>query len=184
MQQYLEFNAENGTPIAVGPSKQKTSIEINDMLAGEIKSGSKRLDEFKVLFDEKLKKYIIHEIGIGDLTENNNETPASHIIYQIPVVDEIKDGKNIVQDVKNNNWTLLLQGDIIKTLNSISSNALWQMFYITHKDNPNILHNQFKLDLLKIKCDIEFTGNDVDPLNISVFCKRIYNNYYHVRKNA
>ena len=55
MQQYLEFNAETGIPIAVGPSKEKTSIEINDILANEIKSGSKRLEEFKVLYDEKLK---------------------------------------------------------------------------------------------------------------------------------
>ena len=80
MQQYLEFNAETGNPIAVGPSKQKTSIEINDILADEIKSGSKRLEEFKVLYDEKLKKYVINEIGIGMLEEEINETPASHII--------------------------------------------------------------------------------------------------------
>ncbi len=184
MQQYLEFNAETGNPIAVGPSKQKTSIEINDILADEIKSGSKRLEEFKVLYDEKLKKYVINEIGIGMLEEEINETPASHIIYQVPVVDQIKDGINIVQDTKNNKWKLVVQGDIVDTLNAISSNALWQMFYITNKDNPNILHNQFKVDLLQGRCDIKNIEEGINELNISVFCKRIYNNYYHVKENA
>ena len=184
MQQYLEFNAETGNPIAVGPSKQKTSIEINDILADEIKSGSKRLEEYKVLYDEKLKKYVINEIGIGMLEEEINETPASHIIYQVPVVDQIKDGINIVQDTKNNKWKLVVQGDIVDTLNAISSNALWQMFYITNKDDPNILHNQFKVDLLQGKCDIENIDEGINELNISVFCKRIYNNYYNVKENA
>ena len=51
------------------------------------------------------------------------------------------------------------------------------MFYITNKDNPNILHNPFKVDLLQGKCDIENIEEGINELNISVFCKRIYNNY-------
>ena len=89
-----------------------------------------------------------------------------------------------MQDTKNNKWKLVVQGDIVDTLNAISSNALWQMFYITNKDDPNILHNQFKVDLLQGKCDIENIDEGINELNISVFCKRIYNNYYHVKENA
>ena len=84
--------------------------------------------------------------------------------------------------MKNRKWKLVVQGDILDALKTISNKNLYQMFYVTEKDNPNILHNELKIDLLNEKCEIE--GVEPANLNISVFCKKIYNNYYHVRENV
>ena len=182
MKQYLQFKPESGVPVSVGPTQEGTCIEIDDILSNEIKNATKNLNQFLVVYDDKLKKYVINEIGFGNLEESVNETPASHTIYQIPVVEKVQDGINLVQDMKNRKWKLVVQGDIIDALKTISNKNLYQMLYVTEKDNPNILHNELKIDLLKEKCEIE--GVEPANLNISVFCKKIYNNYYHVRENV
>ena len=181
MKQYLQFKPESGVPASVGPTQEGTCIEIDDTLSNEIKNGTKSLNQFLVVYDDKLKKYVINEIGFGNLEESVNETPASHTIYQIPVVEKVQDGINLVQDIKRRKWKLVVQGDILDALKTISNKNLYQMFYVTGKDNPNLLHNELKIDLLKEQYEIE----DVESvnLNISVFCKKIYNDYYHVREN-
>ena len=85
MKQYVQFNQETGEPLAVGPNKEGSCIEIDNTIANEIKDGVKQLNQYKVILDEKTKTYVLSEIRLdSNLTEKYiTEVPASKIIYQI-----------------------------------------------------------------------------------------------------
>ena len=192
MKQYVGFNQETGDILRIGPSQEGTCIEVEYELATQIKTGERRADEFKVLLDDKTKKYVLQEIRKNDeLTELVvDEPPATKTIYQLPMTQEIKNGINVIQDMDNGNWTITVTGDVKKLLEkmAVSNRGLKQLFYVTDKSNPNIIYDTLTVDLNQA---IE-TGNmqlinfdkQTAQLNISVFCRNIYNDYYHVRTNG
>ena len=62
MKQYLTFNQETGEPLAIGPNKEGTCIEVEGTTATAIKDGFKQMNQFKVILDDTTKKYVLAEI--------------------------------------------------------------------------------------------------------------------------
>ena len=192
MKQYVQFNQETGEPLAVGPNKEGSCIEIDNTIANEIKDGVKQLNQYKVILDEKTKTYVLSEIRLdSDLTEKYiTEVPASKIIYQMPVSTTPQEGINLIQNVANGTWSASIQGDTIKAIKELAENnkGLRQLFYVTAEDNPNILHDTLTVDLNKLVEEGEYELKTFDKqsvkLNISVYCRNVYNEYNHVRQNG
>jgi len=192
MKQYVQFNQETGEPLAVGPNKEGSCIEIDNTIANEIKDGVKQLNQYKVILDEKTKTYVLSEIRLdSDLTEQYiTEVPASKIIYQMPVSTKPQEGINLIQNVANGTWSASIQGDTIKAIEELAENnkGLRQLFYVTAEDNPNILHDTLTVDLNKLVEEGEYELKTFDKqsvkLNISVYCRNVYNEYNHVRQNG
>ena len=192
MKQYIQFNQESGEPLAVGPNKEGSCIEIDNTIANEIKDGVKQLNQYKVILDEKTKTYVLSEIRLdSDLTEKYiTEVPASKIIYQMPVSTKPQEGINLIQNVANGTWSASIQGDTIKAIEELAENnkGLRQLFYVTAEDNPNILHDTLTVDLNKLVEEGEYELKTFDKqsvkLNISVYCRNVYNEYNHVRQNG
>ena len=192
MKQYIQFNQESGEPLAVGPNKEGSCIEIDNTIANEIKDGVKQLNQYKVILDEKTKTYVLSEIRLdSDLTEQYiTEVPASKIIYQMPVSTKPQEGINLIQNVANGTWSASIQGDTIKAIKELAENnkGLRQLFYVTAEDNPNILHDTLTVDLNKLVEEGEYELKTFDKqsvkLNISVYCRNVYNEYNHVRQNG
>ena len=192
MKQYIQFNQESGEPLAVGPNKEGSCIEIDNTIANEIKDGVKQLNQYKVILDEKTKTYVLSEIRLdSDLTEKYiTEVPASKIIYQMPVSTTPQEGINLIQNVANGTWSASIQGDTIKAIKELAENnkGLRQLFYVTAEDNPNILHDTLTVDLNKLVEEGEYELKTFDKqsvkLNISVYCRNVYNEYNHVRQNG
>ena len=192
MKQYVQFNQETGEPLAVGPNKEGSCIEIDNTIANEIKDGVKQLNQYKVILDEKTKTYVLSEIRLdSDLTEKYiTEVPASKIIYQMPVSTKPQEGINLIQNVDNGTWSASIQGETIKAIKELAENnkGLRQLFYVTAEDNPNILHDTLTVDLNKLVEEGEYELKTFDKqlvkLNISVYCRNVYNEYNHVRQNG
>ena len=192
MKQYVQFNQETGEPLAVGPNKEGSCIEIDNTIANEIKDGVKQLNQYKVILDEKTKTYVLSEIRLdSDLTEQYiTEVPASKIIYQMPVSTKPQEGMNLIQNVDNGTWSASIQGETIKAIKELAENnkGLRQLFYVTAEDNPNILHDTLTVDLNKLVEEGEYELKTFDKqsvkLNISVYCRNVYNEYNHVRQNG
>jgi len=76
---------------------------------------------------------------------------------------------------------------IIKELADNNKN-LHQLFYVTANNNPNILHDTLSIDLNKLvdegKYEIKTFDKQSAKLNISVYCRNLYNDYNHVRQNG
>ena len=192
MKQYVQFNQETGEPLAVGPNKEGSCIEIDNTIANEIKDGVKQLNQYKVILDEKTKTYVLSEIRLdSNLTEKYiTEVPASKIIYQMPVSTKPQEGINLIQNVANGTWSASIQGETIKAIKELAENnkGLRQLFYVTAEDNPNILHDTLTVDLNKLVEEGEYELKTFDKqsvkLNISVYCRNVYNEYNHVRQNG
>ncbi len=192
MKQYVQFNQETGEPLAVGPNKEGSCIEIDNTIANEIKDGVKQLNQYKVILDEKTKTYVLSEIRLdSSLTEKYiTEVPASKIIYQMPVSTKPQEGINLIQNVVNGTWSASIQGETIKAIKELAENnkGLRQLFYVTAEDNPNILHDTLTVDLNKLVEEGEYELKTFDKqsvkLNISVYCRNVYNEYNHVRQNG
>lgn len=192
MKQYVQFNQETGEPLAVGPNKEGSCIEIDNTIANEIKDGVKQLNQYKVILDEKTKTYVLSEIRLdSNLTEKYiTEVPASKIIYQMPVSTKPQEGINLIQNVDNGTWSASIQGETIKAIKELAENnkGLRQLFYVTAEDNPNILHDTLMVDLNKLVEEGEYELKTFDKqsvkLNISVYCRNVYNEYNHVRQNG
>ena len=192
MKQYIQFNQETGEPLAVGPNKEGSCIEIDNTIANEIKDGVKQLNQYKVILDEKTKTYVLSEMRLdSDLTEKYiTEVPASKIIYQMPVSTKPQEGINLIQNVDNGTWSASIQGETIKAIKELAENnkGLRQLFYVTAEDNPNILHDTLTVDLNKLVEEGEYELKTFDKqsvkLNISVYCRNVYNEYNHVRQNG
>jgi len=192
MKQYVQFNQETGEPLAVGPNKEGSCIEIDNTIANEIKDGVKQLNQYKVILDEKTKTYVLSEIRLdSSLTEKYiTEVPASKIIYQMPVSTKPQEGINLIQNVANGTWSASIQGETIKAIKELAENnkGLRQLFYVTAEDNPNILHDTLTVDLNKLVEEGEYELKTFDKqsvkLNISVYCRNVYNEYNHVRQNG
>ncbi len=192
MKQYLTFNQETGEPLAIGPNKEGTCIEVEGTTATAIKDGFKQMNQFKVILDDTTKKYVLAEIrSDANLTkEFIIESPASTFIFELPTSIKEQNGINLIQNISDGTWTATIQGDTINTIKELANNNknLYQLFYVTAKSNPNILHDTLSINLNQLinegKYEIKTFDKQSVKLNISVYCRNIYNEYNHVRQNG
>ena len=192
MKQYLTFNQETGEPLAIGPNKEGTCIEVEGTTATAIKDGFKQMNQFKVILDDTTKKYVLAEIrSDANLTkEFIIESPASTFIFELPTSIKEQNGINLIQNIGDGTWTATIQGDTINTIKELANNNknLYQLFYVTAKSNPNILHDTLSINLNQLidegKYEIKTFDKQSVKLNISVYCRNLYNEYNHVRQNG
>ena len=192
MKQYIQFNQETGEALTVGPTKEGNCIGIEETIANDLKAGMKQLNQFKVVLDEETKKYILSEIRLDtNLTKKYIiEPPASKYIFQLPVSSVKEDGINLIQNANKGVWAVSIQGETHKTIKELAetNKQLKQLFFVTEKNNPNILHDTLIVDLNKLVDEEEYEIKTFDKqsvkLNISVFCRNTYNEYTHVRENG
>jgi len=192
MKQYLTFNQETGEPLAIGPNKEGTCIEVEGTTATAIKDGFKQMNQFKVILDDTTKKYVLVEIrSDANLTkEFIIESPASTFIFELPTSIKEQNGINLIQNIGDGTWTATIQGDTINTIKELANNNknLYQLFYVTAKSNPNILHDTLSINLNQLidegKYEIKTFDKQSVKLNISVYCRNLYNEYNHVRQNG
>ena len=108
----------------------------------------------------------------------------------MPTSIKEQNGINLIQNIGDGTWTATIQGDTINTIKELANNNknLYQLFYVTAKSNPNILHDTLSINLNQLidegKYEIKTFDKQSVKLNISVYCRNLYNEYNHVRQNG
>ena len=156
----------------------------------------KLLNKFKQIckhvINKENKKYTLREIRKDEELSKKfiEEQPASNVIHQLSETYKLADGVNIIQDVAKGEWSVKITGQTKTLIEGLTktNKELKQLFYVTDKNNPNILHDTLVVDLNKVIEDdgtklINFDKQSA-KLNISVFCRNLYNEYNHVIENG
>jgi GTPase Era involved in 16S rRNA processing len=95
----------------------------------------------------------------------------------------------IEQDVKHGVWTISMS-EQLRTL--LTQTAYYkdksQLIYVTDQDDPNILLDTIEVKLYNILFSESFVLPDqlvkvAQNLNVSLYCGKIFENYYHLVKN-
>lgn len=178
LQNFVFFNKEDGKIISI--SNKENELRIDKILVDfeEVKhiiEGTETFDDFKIVFDEPLKKYIFKRTdSIKDPLIDYN------IIYKVPTVKTNNIDIKILQDNVLGFWVITLTKNIFDI---IKSNNTGLEFYITIENDANIL-----VDTLKLM-HIDFDDNRQAAYRknsafekVSVFCRKVFDNYVHEKR--
>lgn len=175
---FIFFDRETGkiTAIDKDPNYRKNdkiSAEFSDIK--HIIDTTKSIDDYKVVFDDKTKKYQLKEI-------ENIQQSKDNFVYKIPKGNKENLDIKILQDNVLGFWVVTLTESIFE---SIKTNSSGIEFYITVENDANIL-----IDTLRV-IDQDFDENrqaayrrDSSFEKVSIYCRKFFDSYLHeVRKN-
>lgn len=180
---FVEFDTDTGELIRVGKkgNDDNSYIEVDANSITEIMSGTKTMNEYKVVFDIGLKEYTLRERG--DLETENDH--VYNTLYEVPMFVDGDCDLTIFQDNIKQSWTIKVSKSLREFLNSEAVNINSNIsFSITAKYDPNILLRSLRLsvnDLIKtdefnfpFESKFEFKNNVV-----SVYTAKYFETYKH-----
>jgi hypothetical protein len=162
---------------------EDTTLKYIEVLHEEVRpilSGRERLRDYKVVFDLKLGEYVfapkldVHEA---------QSLSWDDAIFQVPTINFVKDGDLIfIEDTKNKIWTIEVSEKVKTVFGNLSETQQQQFeFYVTRKDDANVLLATFKVDTVQL---LKFGKIEIKTVDIneptSVYCRKIFDSYLHV----
>lgn len=182
------FNPETLKVSAIRKSrnlpKDLSFVEVNFDEVEPVLSGKEPLQNCRVTYNVKTRKY--------ELLHNSLDTPiysVAELIYKIPDKTDDNADIQVVQDIKNTCWKILIGGRLYSELIGQNVNIDTDVsINLTQKHNPNIFYRRLKFslkELIKNHCIVfdfiqesEFNG---EPL--SVYTVQRFDTYsYEVNK--
>ena len=180
---FVEFDTDTGELIRVGKkgNDDNSYIEVDANSITEIMSGTKTMNEYKVVFDIGLKEYTLRERG--DLETENDH--VYNTLYEVPMFVDGDCDLTIFQDNIKQSWTIKVSKSLREFLNSEAVNINSNIFFsITAKYDPNILYRSLEFtigDLLdETSSIIPFiyeSENSVD--DVSIYTAKYFDSYAH-----
>jgi hypothetical protein len=170
---FIFFDKETGKITAIDKDPNYRKIDKIPAEFSDIKhiiDTTKSTDDYKVVFDDKMKKYQLKEI-------ENIQQSKSNFVYKIPNENKETLDIKISQDNVLGFWVVTLSENIFE---SIKNDLLAMEFYITAENDANIL-----IDTLRV-IDQDFDENrqaayrrDSSFETVSVYCRKFFNSYLH-----
>lgn len=156
-------------------SENDTYLETTFEDVKDILEGKELLRHCRVVYDIKTKQY--------QLARNNLDTKlysVSELIYQIPLDNSETADIQIVQDLENTCWKILMGAELRNKLTNNSINVNMDVsISVTQAENPNILYRTLSFSLKELvqkfyviidfKQDREFKGDPVSLYTIQRF---------------
>jgi hypothetical protein len=179
---YFSFNKDTGQVLNCSVTKKGNSVEISESLGHDIAIGLKNLSQYVVILQDG--KYIVksktemdgieYEISSPKKAENRN-------VYKIDS-NNIDDKISFKLDMKNKQWNIKINdnlGQEIENTLDMSKNIILN-FYVTKKDDANILDYVLPVslnNLIKQKTlTMEHKSNNIP----SLYCRKLYDYSYEV----
>jgi hypothetical protein len=162
-------------------------IEVEPELYKEFSTDQKRMQDYIIVPTGKADLKYELQLKHQDLLTFDVDIS----VHQIQKVDTIDTNNAFVieQDVKHGVWTISMS-EQLRTL--LTQTAYYkdksQLIYVTDQDDPNILLDTIEVKLYNILFSESFVLPDqlvkvAQNLNVSLYCGKIFENYYHMVKN-
>ena len=178
---YVYFNSKNEL-VSVSGNKDATSHHRWAIFSrGEVEgfvTGKKRLSDYVVVEDRKTGKIILskkesHEIVVRSI---------DNLLYKVPSNNDVYDIK--IRNNKREKILTFFLSDNIKNATENTSqlivNGIVKLhFYFTKKDDPHMLRKHVSVNVEDIFQNNVITNYTETLNNVSVFTKRIYENYLY-----
>ena len=178
---YVYFNSKNEI-VSVGGRKNKTSsFRYAEFPRGIVEGfvvGTKKMSDYLIVEDRqtgklRLSKKVSHEIVVRTIDNMLYKVPTSNEKYDIKIQNNTKENRLIF--FLNVNLRNVAEDKSQVIINGVTALS----FFFTKKDDPHVLKKHVLVsidDLLQNNVISDY----VKPLNnISVFTKRIYENYLY-----
>ena len=179
---YFNFNKDTGQVLNCSVIKKGNSVEVPESLGHDIANGVKNLSQYVIILQDG--KYIVksktdmdgiaYEIASPKKIENRN-------VYKIES-SNINDKISFKLDMKNKQWNIGINdnlGQEIENTLDMSKDIVLD-FYVTKKDDANILDYILPINLnslIKQKTlTIKHKSNNVP----SLYCRKLYDYSYEV----
>lgn len=151
-----------------------TSIPVDYKQVEEILSGKKSTNDFRVVYDSELKKYILKETRLSQ--EMFNPEVSKLIRLQATENADI----SIVQDKIKKEWKIKTSGSfknfVVKDDQRFNKTVF---FSITKENDPNVLYRffQFTLEQLIVKTLYIAFEDDIEQTDLSVYTSNYFDSY-------
>jgi hypothetical protein len=162
-------------------------IEVEPELYKDFSTEHKRMQDYIVVPTGKADLKYELQLKHQDLLTFDVDISV-HQIQKVSTIDT-NNAFIIEQDIKQGSWTVSMS-EQLRTL--LTQTAYYkdktQFIYITDQDNPNILLDTMEIKLYNILFSESFTLPNqlvkvAQNLNVSLYCGKIFENYYHLVKN-
>jgi hypothetical protein len=179
---YFNFNKDTGQVLNCGVIKKGNSIEVSESLGHDIANGLKNLSQYIVILEDG--KYIVksknemegikYEISAPDKIENKN-------VYKIEP-NNVNDKISFKLDMKNKQWNIGINENLGKEIaNTLDmSKDIVLDFYVTEKDDANILDYILPVNLNNLIKQKTLTMDHKSNNVPSLYCRKIYDCSYEV----
>lgn len=187
---YINFREETGEIWKLTNELDTSTpyVEIDREMMLDFAEERKKMDDYVVVpSSDKTLKYEV-KFKHKDLAEFD----VDKSVHRLPVITTV-DTNNaflIKQNLTTGSWTVSLTLELRELLSStLYYKDKSQVIYITQKDNPAVL-----LDTLDIKMynvlysdSFELTTQDIKVAknpNVSLYCGKAFENYFHIQETA
>lgn len=141
----------------------------------DILEGKELLRHCRVVYDVKTKQYQLARNNLDD-----DVYKVSELIYKIPYKEAVSADIQVVQDLENTCWKILIGEDLSSKLTNKSINVNMDIsLSVTEENNPNVLYRTLKFSLRELmqkfyviidfKQEREFNGEPVSLYTIQRF---------------
>ena len=162
-------------------------IEVEAGLYKEFSTEQKRMQDYIIVPTGKEDLKYDLQLKHQDLLTFNVDTSV-HQIQKVKSVDT-NNAFIIEQDIKNGVWIVSMSNQLRSLLTRTAYyKDKTQLIYVTDQDDPNILLDTIEVKLYNILFSESFTMPDqltkvAQNLNVSLYCGKTFENYYHLVKN-
>jgi hypothetical protein len=162
-------------------------IEVEPELYKEFSTDQKRMQDYIIVPTGKADLKYELQLKHQDLLTFDVDISV-HQIQKVNTIDT-NNAFIIEQDVKQGTWTISMSEQLRMLLTQTAYyKDKSQLIYVTDQDDPNILLDTIEVKLYNILFSESFVLPDqlvkvAQNLNVSLYCGKIFENYYHMVKN-
>ena len=189
MKWYFNFRDQGGEIWKITNELDESTpyIEVEAGLYKEFSTEQKRMQDYIIVPTGKEDLKYDLQLKHQDLLTFDVDTSV-HQIQKVKSVDT-NNAFIIEQDIKNGVW-IVSMSDQLRSL--LTRTAYYkdktQLIYVTDQDDPNILLDTIEVKLYNILFSESFTMPDqltkvAQNLNVSLYCGKTFENYYHLVKD-
>lgn len=187
---YLNFRDETGEIWKVTNELDTSTpyIEIDRQTMLDFSEERKKMDDHIVIpsSDEKLKYQI--QFKHKDLSSFD----VDKSIHHLPKVTNVESNNAFIikQNLKKATWNISLTNELRELLTStLYYKDKHQTIYVTKKDNPSVLLDTIDVKMYNILYTESFDMPEQDKVvaqtpNVSLYCGKVFENYYHIQETA
>jgi hypothetical protein len=162
-------------------------IEVEPELYKEFSTDQKRMQDYIIVPTGKADLKYELQLKHQDLLTFDVDISV-HQIQKVNTIDT-NNAFVIEQDIKNGVWSISMSEQLRMLLTQTAYyKDKSQLIYVTDQDDPNILLDTIEVKLYNILFSESFVLPDqlvkvAQNLNVSLYCGKIFENYYHMVKN-
>jgi hypothetical protein len=178
---YVYFDSITGKIEKISSKKENDKkfkvLKVKFSLVKDLVDGKKRLEDYCVIYNSKIKDFEILELEKNLYVKNINNSlfkVDKNLVAKKDKIDVL-----IQQDNKNKNWIFIFN----KKINFLKNVNDYMFFSITEKNDPNILYRTISFSITDLKNNIinipykYEVESDIE--STSIFVHKVLDSYVH-----